>query len=62
MSVRVGDCLIISEGWVWSREKTMKLYTIDDLTPVRYATQRPTVHVDAICGYFVPSLVIVLLS
>ena len=42
---------IISEGWVGDSENTVKLYTVDGLTQVGYATQRPTVLVDAVCDY-----------
>ena len=42
---------IVSEGWAGSIENSMKLHSIDGLTQVGYAKQRPTVLVGAVCDY-----------
>ena len=41
----------LSEGKAGSSENAMKLSTIDGLTQVGYAKQRPTVLVGALCDY-----------
>ena len=46
-----GRLSIISEEWIGSSEKTMKLYTFDGLAQVGYATQRPTALVGAVCDF-----------
>ena len=46
-----GHLRIVSEGWAGSSENTMKLHSIDGLTQVGYAKQRPTVLVGAVCDY-----------
>ena len=39
------------EGWAGSSKNTMKLHSIDGLTQVGYAKQRPTVLAGAVCDY-----------
>ena len=46
-----GHLRIVSEGWAGSSENTMKLHSIDGLTQVGYAKQRPTVLAGAVCDY-----------
>ena len=46
-----GHLRIVSEGWAGSRENTMKLLSIDGLTQIGYAKQRPTVLVGSVYDY-----------
>ena len=46
-----GHLRFVSEGWAGSSENTMKLHSIDGLTLVGYAKQRPTVLVGVVCDY-----------
>ena len=42
---------MVSEGWAGSSDNAMKLHSIDGLTQVGYAKQRPTLLVGAVCDY-----------